>query len=269
MEEDELIDKISSFKIIIDNYKTKNVMIENLKLDIEKLANRRKKELQIYIDKYGKILTENQFEEKIRDKVNQIKILEIEKNENYKNLKHIENYFNYKKNFKELETLQKNYNLLDKNNKILRDKLSSTMLFKTKIQEAESIAITNIINSLNNYAKNYLDIFFKEDLINVILSSFKENNKPKINISIYYKGMKGDFKMLSGGEIQRIVLAFNLALNEMFNIPILLLDECTSNLDKELTNNVIDGIKNNSNNKLVLLIAHQVISGIFDNIIKI
>ena len=35
--------------------------------------------------------------------------------------------------------------------------------------------------------------------------------------------MNCELKMLSGGEIQRIVLAFNLALSDMFNIPILLL----------------------------------------------
>ena len=81
--------------------------------------------------------------------------------------------------------------------------------------------------------------------------------------------MNCELKMLSGGEIQRIVLAFNLALSDMFNLPILLLDESTSNLDQELTNTVINGIKSNYNNKLVILIAHQVISGIFDNVIEI
>ena len=151
----------------------------------------------------------------------------------------------------------------------MRDKLSSTMLLQTKIKEAESISITNIIQSINNYAKNYLDLFFTEDLITVSLLSFNEDKKPKINISIDYKGMNCELKMLSGGEIQRIVLAFNLALSDMFNLPILLLDESTSNLDQELTNTVINGIKSNYNNKLVILIAHQVISGIFDNVIEI
>ena len=269
LDEDELIEQISSLKIIIENYKNKSEMIIILNIELEKLSLKYKKEVDKYIKKYGKILKREQFEKKIKEKEAQMIILENQKKTNYQQLKNIEKYQHYKKNLKELKTLQNKFKLLEKNNKILRDKLSSTMLLQTKIKEAESISITNIIQSINNYAKNYLDLFFTEDLITVSLLSFNEDKKPKINISIDYKGMNCELKMLSGGEIQRIVLAFNLALSDMFNLPILLLDESTSNLDQELTNTVINGIKSNYNNKLVILIAHQVISGIFDNVIEI
>ena len=75
--------------------------------------------------------------------------------------------------------------------------------------------------------------------------------------------------MLSGGELSRIVLAYSLALSEMFNTPLLLLDECTASLDQDLTNVVFDGIRDNFNGKLVLIIAHQVVSGTFDKIITL
>ena len=269
LEEDELVEQISSLKIIIANYKNQSNFIITLEQEISELSLKHKREMAKYIKKYGKILKKEQFEKKIKEKENQMIILENEKKTNYQQLKNNEKYQNYKINLKELKTLQNKFKLLEKNNKILRDKLSSTMLLQTKIKEAESISITNIIQSINNYAKNYLDLFFTEDLITVSLLSFNEDKKPKINISIDYKGMNCELKMLSGGEIQRIVLAFNLALSDMFNLPILLLDESTSNLDQELTNTVINGIKSNYNNKLVILIAHQVISGIFDNVIEI
>ena len=78
-----------------------------------------------------------------------------------------------------------------------------------------------------------------------------------------------ELQLLSGGEIQRIVLSYYLSSSDMFNLPLLFFDQSTSNLDHALTNTVMNGIKSNYNNKLVILIAHQVISGIFDNVIEI
>ena len=81
--------------------------------------------------------------------------------------------------------------------------------------------------------------------------------------------MEADINMLSGGESSRIILAFSLALGEMFNTPIMLLDECTASLDQELTSVVIDGIRANFSGKLVILIAHQSITGMFDKVMNL
>ena len=69
--------------------------------------------------------------------------------------------------------------------------------------------------------------------------------------------------------ICRIVLAFTLALCEMFNSPLLLLDECTSSLNQELTTSVFDTIKDNFKFTTVIVVAHQVVEGVFDKIIKL
>jgi DNA repair exonuclease SbcCD ATPase subunit len=154
-----------------------------------------------------------------------------------------------------------------------RKKYTAAMTLKTKILEAESIAIGNIIDTINMHSREYLDCFFPENPISVQLQAFKENKKtaakPCINILIEYKGMECDINMLSGGELARVVLAYTLALSEIFNTPILLLDECTASLDQELTNVVFDGIRENFKGKLVLIIAHQIIMGTFDKIISL
>jgi ABC-type transport system involved in cytochrome bd biosynthesis fused ATPase/permease subunit len=85
-----------------------------------------------------------------------------------------------------------------------------------------------------------------------------------INIEIEYKGMEADMNMLSGGELSRVILAYTLALAEMFNTPLLLLDECTASLDEDTTNTVFEVIKDNFHGKMVIIIAHQVIEGGFD-----
>ena len=107
----------------------------------------------------------------------------------------------------------------------------------------------------------------------ITLHSFKEDKKkqmkPQINIEVKYKEMDCDINTLSGGELQRVVIAFNLALSEMFNNDFLLLDECTSNLDQELTNTIMNSIKSSFPDKKVIIIAHQVVTGIFETIIRI
>ena len=81
--------------------------------------------------------------------------------------------------------------------------------------------------------------------------------------------MDCDLTMLSGGELSRVILAFTLALNEMFNVPLLLLDECTASLDQQLTSTVFDSIREHYNGKLVIIIAHQVVTGMFDKTITL
>ena len=87
-------------------------------------------------------------------------------------------------------------------------------------------------------------------------------------LTVDYKGMDADISILSGGELQRVIVAFNLALSELFSLPMILLDECTSNLDQELTEIVVRGIRNNSKGKMIIMIAHQVVQGLFDKVIE-
>jgi len=153
----------------------------------------------------------------------------------------------------------------------IKEHASATKL-KDKILEAESMAMLNIIDSINAHARVYLDCFFPVDPISVHLQTFKEtkkSTKPQINIEIEYKGMESDLNMLSGGELSRVVLAYTMALAEMFNTPLLLLDECTASLDQELSEIVFSAIRENFNGKMTLLIAHQVVTGSFDKIIKL
>lgn len=153
-----------------------------------------------------------------------------------------------------------------------RNRYAASTTLMVSIIEAESIAMLNVISSINTHTQPYFDSFFPDNPITVKLVPFKETKKgkqPKINIQIEYKGMEADISILSGGELSRLNLAFSLALGEMFNTPIMLLDECTSNLDQELTDIVMDGIRDNYNNKLVIIIAHQVVKGQFDRVIEI
>ena len=187
-------------------------------------------------------------------------------------LKKIEEYNLYKTTIDTYNFKKKELEALKKEEKIKKDSYSSATLLKEKILKAESICVSNIVDSINTHAQEFLDIFFPNDPIVIRLLAFKETKKatkPQINIEIDYKGMDADISMLSGGELSRVVLAYTLALSEIFNAPMILLDECTSSIDQELTSIVVEGIKSSFPNKLIIVIAHQVVSGSFDREIKI
>lgn len=157
---------------------------------------------------------------------------------------------------------------------LISNEHSAALKMKQKILECESLSIYNIIDSINSTAGYYLDKFFTEDTITAKLLPFKADKKgdqgsqgkPQINLSIIYKEEECDISNLSGGELSRLILAFTLALAEIYNTRMILLDESTANLDHENTQNVFEVIKENFKDILVVAIAHQVVEGSYDHV---
>ena len=187
-------------------------------------------------------------------------------------LEKIDLWQRYEERRKSYESLESRATKLKKKEYDARQRYGSVMTLKEKILEAESLAMLHIIEIINTHARSFLDVFFPDNPISVQLKPFKTTKKsikPSISVQIEYKGMECDLMMLSGGELSRVVLAYTLALAEMFNTPLLLLDECTASLDQDMTGVVFDGIRENFNGKLTLIIAHQVISGTFDKVVRL
>ncbi len=190
------------------------------------------------------------------------------KGEQYElNLAKIDKYKKYVEEMNRFKEWRDKVNMFTEEETKNRQKYAAATLLKEKILQAESMAILNVVNSINVHAQEYLDLFFPVDPIVVRLMPFKQTKKttkPQINLEIDYKGMEADVGMLSGGELSRVAVAYTLALAEIFNTPLILLDECTASLDQELTSVVMEGIRKNFGHKLVIIIAHQVVSGGFD-----
>lgn len=64
---------------------------------------------------------------------------------------------------------------------------------------------------------------------------------------------KTDYEQLSGGEKQRLILAYYLSVNK----EIMIFDETTSNIDKESEKIIVDAIKILSKNKIIIFISHR------------
>ena len=201
---------------------------------------------------------------KLKDKIERSVVL----------IKKINDYNVYKKEKDRQNKIKKSLDEETTHEKIIKKESGGSALLFEKIKEAESICLNTFMENIQAEVQMYLDEFFTKDPLSLNLKTIKETKtkkkrKPEIHITLDYKGRECDPTSLSGGELQRLILAFTLAFTERFNLPVLLLDECTSNLDQELTSEVVTVIKKYQHSRPVLLVAHQVVSGMFDKVITI
>ena len=231
-----------------------------------------KNETKEYLSNFSSINTLEKIEEEIEIVKNKIIELKLKVEKYSKIIKKIEVYEQYKNDMIKYQEWKDKLNMEVENENIYNKKYTSALMLKDKISKAESISMINIIDSINNYAQIFLDDFFPDNPITIRLQPFKETKKvtkPQINLEIDYKGMSFDISSLSGGEISRVILAFTLSLAQMFNLPFIMIDECTSSLDQEMNSIVVESIKNNFTDKLAIMIAHQGTEGMYDRIVQV
>lgn len=139
------------------------------------------------------------------------------------------------------------------------------------VLKTESEIIEHKIAEITRLVNVYAEEMFVEP-ISVQMRMTKKTQtqveKVQVQLEVFYKNMNCDISLLSGGEQARLNLAFILAFAHVFHSPLLLLDECTSNLDQELTSTVLEHIESVGIGK-VILIAHQIVEGNFTQILRL
>lgn len=140
------------------------------------------------------------------------------------------------------------------------------------IDVSQAMILSETIDHMNMELNTILEDFFPDDPMIVNLDVFKEvkkNIKTQINLKIFYKNESTDVQNLSGGESDRLQLAFYVLLNKMQTTPLLMLDESLSSLDDSQANSIISKISKHARNKLVIIVSHQTIEGQFYNIVDL
>lgn len=250
-------------------YNDNKISFEN---DINELYVKQKYITKDHLDKYvsvNEILDISNIINNITDEIN---ITETNYKESSILLKNSGLYDQYIKDIEYYRSWEDKCEKLMSTQNTAQIELSSALTLNTKVREAENIVLLNIVERLNDYAKIYLDEFFDNSLT-AILTTFKEVGvkstiKPTISMNIVYNSHVCDLSSLSCGERARLNMAFVMAFNEIYKTPLLMLDEQTSNLDAENTMKVFDFIKDTYNGK-ILVVAHQIVLGIFDRVIEL
>lgn len=252
-----LLDTIAKTSEKISQYNTTLSSIQSLEKEIENLPATPDKD-------YESLLTSE------REKLQTYE----EKSVNYKS--YIEQLTDWNRihkdnvKYKEIET---SISVSQTQKENLSDRMRCLVKLKEHVKNAERKCITDFIDSLNDHASLYIEQFFPDEDIKVDLKTIQESKTGKekisLNFEINYKQMVGDLSYLSGGEKDRVNLAFTLAFSELVNNRLLLLDECISSLDAETTNVVLENLKEKYRGKLVLLVSHQANIGFFDSVVNI
>lgn len=133
--------------------------------------------------------------------------------------------------------------------------------------------LSSFITDININIEKIVSIIFT-DPIEIKLKMFKQLKtknivKPEVSLEIRYRGgVLNNVKKLSKGERSRVILAVTLALNKLSNIPIFLLDETLAHIDQEMKESVTSILKDYASNRSLAIIAHDVITGLYDNVFE-
>jgi len=186
----------------------------------------------------------------------------------------IEKYQQYLREYEEYSKWAIRVDELSQQSKETEVRLRAAHTLKEKCLYADALIITNTIDSINQYAQSFMEYMFDVPMV-VELSPYRETKqtkeiRPQICTRVSYQGDDyDDLSQLSGGESDRVSLAFLLALNAMFNSPILLLDESLSSLDAETCTDILERMKEIADTRLILVVSHQIHTGVFDDIVQI
>uniref|UniRef100_A0A6C0HDP4 Rad50/SbcC-type AAA domain-containing protein n=1 Tax=viral metagenome TaxID=1070528 RepID=A0A6C0HDP4_9ZZZZ len=183
-----------------------------------------------------------------------------------------------KKYQKEIENYCQKYEILTRFNEIKNEEsicvraLAKAEEFIKIIGEAESLSLSQTIQNINEELEEFISAFFGDNFT-VSLTTFKQtkdgDKKAMIDIQIIKDGEIVPLDGLSGGEYDRVSLAFFLAFNKSSKCNIILLDECLASLHPELVEEIVEMIKERMDNKLVMFTLHQANTGIFDEVIDV
>lgn len=181
-------------------------------------------------------------------------------------------YLSYQKDVERIAALSQEIDQTKEELTIQQRFLEGALGLMSSDKEAQILSLKTTISKINSYAEYYLRKIFDDEPISVTLHSHKLSQKgdavSKINTVIEYRGDKyNSFGELCGGESQQCELAFLFGVNDMLGSNIVFLDECVNNLDGETNMKTINVLKKIAGNKLILIIAHEAVLGVFDEVI--
>jgi recombinational DNA repair ATPase RecF len=170
---------------------------------------------------------------------------------------------------KATETIKKQLEKLNEDLKIERKKLvrMETMhynisLLRSALVQSKKEAMDSVLDTFNKELDVICSNFFIEDI--KVVCSVADNLKLKTDI--VYNGINMKPSLMSSGEFSRLSLAADLALYRMIGTRApLLLDEIDKHLDLATATTVLEYIVHNFDN--VLVVAHHMITGLFDNVL--
>ena len=146
---------------------------EELKNNQSEIVNRHKE----FADKFKTVVPMEKLQEK-RDKfAQQVKDKYAEREELMIISERLKDYAVYTREKDEYDQWVKRKDGLIEREKLTSKRLNASKKLKQTISEAESIAISNLIDKINQHVETYINLFFEDDPMTVEVLPFTENKK--------------------------------------------------------------------------------------------
>lgn len=173
----------------------------------------------------------------------------------------------YNNNLKQSKNIKDKIKQVLEQENTITNEYNALIRLKELCKITEHVSMNNTLNTINSIANKYLNSMFENLSIELYV---KEDDTRKVFCKLVNCGMEYDsIDTLSGGERDRVVLAYTLAVHEVINGKLLMLDESLSSLDYDTNCQVLELLRNVSEHQLVLVISHDVMHGLFDTVIDI
>lgn len=263
--------------------------IERTTKDIEKFYALRSELKSLEIDLLAKKKRKNSLNTKIKG-LGDVAFVEDVKRELQENIRELENvnekyveiveklqlmtlYNNYVAYQKRVDDargyVRRSRELID----VLETNKKRLLELRNIVRDAELYAIDSVVESINTHAQIYIEHMFESGEMIARLENVKQTQKDTkagMNTNIQYKGSQySSVDQLSGGELDRLNLCFILAVNDLVNSSMLLLDECLASLDADTNTHVFTLLKEVGKNRCIMVVSHEALEGVFDNVYHI
>lgn len=138
------------------------------------------------------------------------------------------------------------------------------------VKTLETDRMVLFTHEFNTIINDVLTDCFDEPIrvsLELVITGKTEQQTSKVRV--HYKGNDMELRNLSNGEYQRVMMASHITLAMMLKTSIIVLDEITSHLDENTCARLFDALKSRIGNCIVITVAHNVTTGVFDQIINV
>jgi ABC-type glutathione transport system ATPase component len=241
--------------------------------------NQRRKRLDVLSQKIGKRhlpSEEDSTLQKLEERLSHLQNLSLLSNNKITSLQEkiieLTRRESYDRELERLTKLEEEKIRLESEVERFEEELGGALEVEETVREAKVLATLETIEAINQHAKTYLDVMF-DDPISVRLQGYRKTAKGEhrnqMSTSVFADGHESRFEKLCGGESQKCELAFLLAVNDLLQGRIILLDEALPGLDQDVNIETINYLKEFCGSKLIIVTAQRAVEGIFENVVSL
>lgn len=162
---------------------------------------------------------------------------------------------------------------------VIRKKIVHLLELNKILDETEEEIFESTIATITDKVNDLLENIFEQNPPRLIVKNeVKKSAKTSRDIQFFFAttndnvsqsdSMRG-IATYSGGEADRLSLAFTCAASGFSDCPLLFLDECISSLDTELRDKVIRTLRTVVKEKFVIVVCHDTVDGLFDSVVMV